>query len=191
MKKQEFWQGNGHYIDSMLNKVNMLAEDTYIYLLHLRQNRAWFSETLKTYFGIHDTYAEDHYAVMRGLIHPDDLWEYEEGIPERIQGINLDRQLCVRMKDAFGEYHLFSFHTDIVTDEENGEQYLLILLHNENVLPRIDALTDLYSQARFTADLDATIQGDRPFAVLMIKLERFNNLNIIYGNEFTLSLIHI
>lgn len=185
MKKQEFWQGNGHYIDTMLNKVNMLAEDTYIYLLHLRQNRAWFSETLKTYFGIHDTYAEDHYAVMRGLIHPDDLWEYEEGIPERIQGINLDRQLCVRMKDAFGEYHLFSFHTDIVTDEKNGEQYLLILLHNENVLPRIDALTDLYSQARFTADLDATIQGDRPFAVLMIKLERFNNLNIIYGNEFT------
>lgn len=185
MKKQEFWQGNGHYIDSMLNKVNMLAEDTYIYLLHLRQNRAWFSETLKTYFGIRDTYAENHYTVMRGLIHPDDLWEYEEGIPERIQGINLDRQLCVRMKDAFGEYHMFSFHTDIVTDEENGEQYLLILLHNENVLPRIDALTDLYSQARFTADLDATIQGDRPFAVLMIKLERFNNLNIIYGNEFT------
>lgn len=163
----------------------MLAEDTYIYLLHLRQNRAWFSETLKTYFGIRDTYAENQYTVMRGLIHPDDLWEYEEGIPERIQGINLDRQLCVRMKDAFGEYHMFSFHTDIVTDEENGEQYLLILLHNENVLPRIDALTDLYSQARFTADLDATIQGDRPFAVLMIKLERFNNLNIIYGNEFT------
>lgn len=77
--------------------------------------------------------AEDHYAVMRNLIHPEDLWEYEEAIPERVQGINLDRQLCVRMRDAFGEYRLFSFHTDIVTDEESGNQYLLILLHNEDV----------------------------------------------------------
>lgn len=185
MKKQGFWQGNERYIDSMINTVNVLAEDTYIYLLHLQQNRAWFSETLKSYFGIHDTYAADHFAVMRGVIHPDDLWEYEEAIPERIRGINLDRQLCVRMKDTFGEYHMFSFHTNIVTDEESGEQYLLVLLHNESVLPKIDALTDLYSQSRFTADLDATIKGNRPFAVLMIKLERFNNLNIIYGNEFT------
>jgi len=185
MKEQVFWQGNERYIDSMINKLNMLAEDTYIYLLHLQQGRAWFSDTFKAYFGVGETFASDHYAVMRGLIHPEDLWEYEEGIPERVQGINLDRQLCVRMKDSFGEYHLFSFHTDIVTDEECGEQYLLILLHNENVLPKIDAFTDLYSQARFTADLDAAIKGEEPFAVLMIKLERFNNLNIIYGNEFT------
>ncbi|MCM1416635.1 MAG: GGDEF domain-containing phosphodiesterase [bacterium] len=185
MREQGFWQGNEHYIDSMVNTLNRLAEDNYIYLLHLQQNRAWFSDTMKEYFGIGDTYADDHYAVMRGLIHPDDLWEYEEAIPERVVGKNLDRELCVRMKDAFGEYRMFSFHTDIVADGESGERYLLILLHNENVLPKIDALTDLYSQARFTADLDATIKGNEPFAVLMIKLERFNNLNIIYGNEFT------
>ncbi len=185
MGEQEFWQSNARYIDAMINTVNTLAEDTYIYLLHIQQERAWFSETFKAHFGLHDTYAADHYAVMRGLIHPEDQWEYEEGIPERMQGINLDRELCVRMKDVFGEYHLFSFHTDLVTDEESGECYLLVLLHNENVLPKIDARTDLYSQARFTADLDATIKGDKPFAVLMIKLERFNNLNIIYGNEFT------
>ncbi|MDE5932619.1 MAG: GGDEF domain-containing phosphodiesterase [Lachnospiraceae bacterium] len=75
---------------------------------------------------------------------------------------------------------MFSFHTDIVADT-----YLLILLRNENVLPRIDALTDLYSQARFTADLETEIERKTPFAVFMIKLERFNNLNIIYGTDFT------
>ncbi|MCI9314142.1 MAG: bifunctional diguanylate cyclase/phosphodiesterase [Lachnospiraceae bacterium] len=84
---------------------------------------------------------------------------------------------------------MFSVHTDIVTDEKNGEAYLLILLRNENVLPRIDALTDLYSQARFRADLEKEIEKKEPFAVLMIKLERFNNLNIIYGNEFTNQLL--
>ena len=185
MSKQQFWNENADYIDSIMNKVNMLAEDTYIYILHLEQNRAWFSETAKDYFGIPDTYISDHYKVMSRLIHPDDLWEYEEEIPKRIQGKDLDRQLCIRIKDTFGEYHLFSIHTDIVTDEQSAESYLLLLLHNENVLPRIDALTDLYSQARFVADLERMIGTKEKFAVLMIKLERFTNLNIIYGTEFT------
>jgi len=185
MREQGFWHENESYIDSVMNTVNMLADDTYIYILHLEQNRAWFSETARAYFGIRDTYVSDHYEIMRGLIHPDDFWEYEEGIPPRTQGRDLDRELCVRMKSACGEYHMFSIHTDIVTDEKNAEAYLLILLHNENVLPRIDALTDLYSQARFTTDLGTAIEKKEAFAVLMIKLERFNNLRIIYGTDFT------
>lgn len=189
MKNQGFWHDNESYIDSVMNKVNRLAEDTYIYILQLRQEKAWFSETMKVYFGLRDTLVTDHYEVMRKLIHPDDLWEYEEGIPERIAGKNLDRELCIRMKGISGEYHMFSFHTDIVTDEDHSEKYLLILLHNENVLPRIDALTDLYSHARFSTDLQMEIEKRQPFAVLMIKLERFNNLNIIYGSDFTNQLL--
>ena len=185
MREQGFWHENESYIDSVMNTVNMLAEDTYIYILHLKQNRAWFSETTRVYFGIQDTYVSDHFKIMHDLIHPDDFWEYEEGIPPRTQGKDLNRELCVRMKAASGEYHMFSIHTDIVTDEKNAESYLLVLLHNENVLPKIDALTDLYSQARFSADLGTVIEKQQPFAVLMIKLERFNNLNIIYGTDFT------
>lgn len=185
MGETEFWQDNASYIDSMMNKWNMLADDTYIYMLHLEQNRAWFSDTAKAYFGIQDTYIPDHYEIMRDLIHPDDLWEYEEELPKRIRGVDLDRELCVRMKGTSGEYHMFSFHTDIVRDKKNGETYLLVLMHNENVLPRIDALTDLYSHARFTADLEIEIEKKEPFSILMIKLERFNNLNIIYGTDFT------
>ncbi|MCM1087898.1 MAG: GGDEF domain-containing phosphodiesterase [Muribaculaceae bacterium] len=189
MKKQEFWHENESYIDSVLNTVNMLVEDTYIYILHLKQERAWFSEATKACFGIQDTCDLNHYEVMRELIHPVDLWEYEEGIPERLQGINLDRELCVRMRDVSGEYHMYSIHTDIVKDEKNAEAYLLILLHNENVFPKIDAMTDLYSQVRFMGDLETVIGKKEPFAVLMVKLERFTNLNIIYGNEFTNQLL--
>lgn len=185
MGEQGFWHENESYINTVMNKVNMLAEDTYIYVLQLEQERAWFSETAKAYFGIKDTYVADHYEVMRELIHPNDLWEYEEGIPQRKQGKKTDWELWVRMKGVSDEYHMFSIHTDIITDEKNGEGYLLVLLRNENVLPRIDALTDLYSQARYAADLEAAIEKRNPFAVLMVKLERFNNLNIIYGNEFT------
>ncbi len=191
MIKQEFWHENESYIDMVMNTLNSLAEDTYIYILNLQQNTVWFSETIKTYFGIQDTYVPvaDHYEIMRSLIHPVDWWEYEEEIPKRIQGKDLDRQLCVRMKGTSGEYNMFSFHTDIVTDEKNAESYLLILMHNESVLPRIDALTDLYSYARFATDLEATIENNEHFAVLMIKLERFTNLNIIYGGDFTNQLL--
>lgn len=189
MSEQGFWHDNESYIDLVMNKVNRLVEDTYIYILHLKQDKAWFSETARAYFGIQDTLVSDHYEVMRNLVHPDDWWEYEEGITERMQGINLDWELCVRIKGVSGEYHMFSIHTDIVADEKNAEKYLLILLHNENVLPRIDALTDLYSKARFVSDLETEIGKKEPFAVLMVKLIRFNNLNIIYGNDFTNQLL--
>lgn len=189
MKAQEFWHENGCGIDSVMNTVNALAEDTYIYILHLGQNRAWFSETARTHFGIRDIYASDHYEIMRNLIHLDDWWEYEAALSERVQGKNLDRELCVRMKDVSGKYHMYSVHTDIVADEKNAGSYLVILLHNENVLPKIDALTDLYSNARFKTDLETEIEKKEPFAVLMIKLERFNNLNIIYGTDFTNQLL--
>lgn len=189
MSEQGFWHDNESYIDLVMNKVNRLVEDTYIYILHLKQDKAWFSETARAYFGIQDTLVSDHYEVMRNLVHPDDWWEFEEGITERMQGINLDWELCVRMKGVSGEYHMFSIHTDIVADEKNAEKYLLILLHNENVLPRIDALTDLYSKARFVSDLETEIGKKEPFAVLMVKLIRFNNLNIIYGNDFTNQLL--
>ncbi len=185
MGERGFWHDNESYMNLVMNKVNRLAEDTYIYVLHLQSSRAWFSETAGKYFGIADTYVPDHYDVMRGLIHPDDFWEYEEGIPERVRGVNLDRELCVRIMDASGAYHMYSIHTDIVTQEESAEGYLLVLLRNENVLPRIDALTDLYSHARFDIDVEAAIEKREPFVVLMIKLERFTNLNIIYGTDFT------
>lgn len=189
MKAQEFWHENERCMDSVMNTVNALAEDTYIFILHLGQNRVWFSETARAHFGIRDTYVSDHYEMMRNLIHPDDWWEYEAALPERVQGKNLDWELCVRMRDVSEEYHMYSIHTDIVTDEKNAESYLIVLLHNENILPKIDALTDLYSKARFTADLETEIKKKESFAVLMIKLERFNNLNIIYGTDFTNQLL--
>ena len=157
MEEQGFWQDNESYMNLVMNKWNMLADDTYIYVVHLEQKRAWFSETTRTYFGIKDAYVPDHYEVMRRLIHPDDFWEY----------------------------HMYSIHTDIVADSQNAQGHLIILLHNENVLPRIDALTDLYSHTRFDADIETAIEKQEPFAVLMIKLERFTNLNIIYGTDFT------
>ncbi|MCM1538120.1 MAG: GGDEF domain-containing phosphodiesterase [bacterium] len=188
MGEQEFLHEKEGYIHSIINQLNRLAEDNYIYILHPTQNRAWFSETTKAYFGIPDTFAPDHYAVMRDLVHPDDWWEYEEHIPQRIKG-NLEWDLCVRIRDVSGEYHMYSFHTDLITDEKNTETYLLVLLHNENVLPKIDALTDLYSHTRFVSNLEGIISRRLPFAVLMIKLERFNNLNIIYGTDFTNQLL--
>lgn len=185
MGEQDFWSGNGSYMDSLMNKLNRLAEDTYVYILNLKRDEVWFSDATKAQFGISETLSSEHYKIMRGLVHKDDWWEYEEGIPQRIRGEKLDWELCVRMWDVSGESHMYSIHTDIVKDGQSGAEYLLILLHNENVLPKIDAFTDLYSQARFTSDIEGAIASGVPFAVLMIKLERFTNLNIIYGSEYT------
>ena len=80
---------------------------------------------------------------------------------------------------------MFSFHMDRYRDPEVGADYILWVLKNENILPDFDALTDLYSKTKYQSDLERVIQEtDGCLAILKIRIEGFNTLNIIYGTAF-------
>ena len=47
---------------------------------------------------------------------------------------------------------MFGFFMSVV--KEDGNEYLLHILVNQNVIPEIDALTDLYGQKKFEKDVE-------------------------------------
>ena len=51
------------------------------------------------------------------------------------------------------QYAMFSFHAGILYDEKDMPEYMVMVIRNENVFRQFDALTDLYSEARYVEDL--------------------------------------
>lgn len=57
---------------------------------------------------------------------------------------------------------MFGFFMSVV--KEDGNEYLLHILVNQNVIPEIDALTDLYGQKKFEKDVEGYIRTGRKVA---------------------------
>jgi len=106
-----------------------------------------------------------------------------------MRGIDLDRELCVRMREKNGNYFMFSFRTEALFDEDDILEYLVVVIKNENVPPEIDAQTDLYSYARYVRDLDTAIASGGSLVILQIQVEGFNTFNLIYGLDYSNELL--
>ena len=69
--------------------------------------------------------------------------------------------------------------------KEDGNEYLLHILVNQNVIPEIDALTDLYGQKKFEKDVEGYIRTGRKVAVLEVEIDHMADINILYGANYT------
>lgn len=54
--------------------------------------------------------------------------------------------------------------------KEDKNEYLVYILVNQNVIPEIDAMTDLYGQKKFEKDVEGYIRTGRKVAVLEIEI---------------------
>ena len=53
------------------------------------------------------------------------------------------------------------------------------------MIPEIDPLTDLYGQVKFEKDIVDYIQQGRKVAVLEIEIDHMNDINILYGTNYS------
>ena len=102
---------------------------------------------------------------------------------KRLRGINLENDLYIRMgKDK--KYVMTRIITDMIL-EQGKNRYFIVLLRNQNVIPEIDPLTDLYGQVKFEKDIVDYIQQGRKVAVLEIEIDHMNDINILYGTNYS------
>lgn len=184
MRKNQFWSVEPVFVSEILDSVNRLSKNSYIFVVNMQNHWTWCAKETREYFEIPEEYIPDVSAVIAESVHPDDQAEYEEGIARRLSGQDLDVEFCIRIRGYTKEYCMFSFHMKRYTDESCGADFIVVVMKNENVLPEIDALTDLYSIARYGNDLQSSIDREDYVAVLEIRIEGFNNFNIIYGVSF-------
>lgn len=177
MEKSQIFQ-------EMISRISKLSQDSYLMVTDMQHNLTFVPESTAEFLGIPSGWCEDGYKiVLEKSVHPYDCPEYTEEMKKRLRGINLENDLYIRMgKDK--KYVMTQIITDMIL-EQGKNRYFIVLLRNQNVIPEIDPLTDLYGQVKFEKDIVDYIQQGRKVAVLEIEIDHMNDINILYGINYS------
>lgn len=184
MEKQEFCMEKSQIFQEMNSRISKLSQDSYLMVTDMQHNLTFVPESTAEFLGIPSGWCEDGYKiVLEKSVHPYDCPEYTEEMKKRLRGINLENDLYIRMgKDK--KYVMTQIITDMIL-EQGKNRYFIVLLRNQNVIPEIDPLTDLYGQVKFEKDIVDYIQQGRKVAVLEIEIDHMNDINILYGTNYS------
>jgi len=184
MEKQEFCMEKSQIFQEMISRISKLSQDSYLMVTDMQHNLTFIPESTAEFLGIPSGWCEDGYKiVLEKSVHPYDCPEYTEEMKKRLRGINLENDLYIRMgKDK--KYVMTQIITDMIL-EQGKNRYFIVLLRNQNVIPEIDPLTDLYGQVKFEKDIVDYIQQGRKVAVLEIEIDHMNDINILYGTNYS------
>ena len=184
MEKQEFCVEKSQIFQEMISRISKLSQDSYLMVTDMQHNLTFVPESTAEFLGIPSGWCEDGYKiVLQKSVHPYDCPEYTEEMKKRLRGINLENDLYIRMgKDK--KYVMTQIITDMIL-EQGKNRYFIVLLRNQNVIPEIDPLTDLYGQVKFEKDIVDYIQQGRKVAVLEIEIDHMNDINILYGTNYS------
>lgn len=177
MEKSQIFQ-------EMISRISKLSQDSYLMVTDMQHNLTFVPESTAEFLGIPSGWCEDGYKIaLEKSVHPYDCPEYTEEMKKRLRGINLENDLYIRMgKDK--KYVMTQIITDMIL-EQGKNRYFIVLLRNQNVIPEIDPLTDLYGQVKFEKDIVDYIQQGRKVAVLEIEIDHMNDINILYGTNYS------
>ena len=177
MEKSQIFQ-------EMISRISKLSKDSYLMVTDMQHNLTFVPESTAEFLGIPSGWCEDGYKiVLEKSVHPYDCPEYTEEMKKRLRGINLENDLYIRMgKDK--KYVMTQIITDMIL-EQGKNRYFIVLLRNQNVIPEIDPLTDLYGQVKFEKDIVDYIQQGRKVAVLEIEIDHINYINILYVTNYS------
>ena len=184
MEKQEFCMEKSQIFQEMISRISKLSQDSYLMVTDMQHNLTFVPESTAEFLGIPSGWCEDGYKiVLEKSVHPYDCPEYTEEMKKRLRGINLENDLYIRMgKDK--KYVMTQIITDMIL-EQGKNRYFIVLLRNQNVIPEIDPLTDLYGQVKFEQDLGDYLPPGRKVAVLEIEIDHMNDINILYGTNYS------
>ena len=184
MEKQEFCMEKSQIFQEMISRISKLSQDSYLMVTDMQHNLTFVPESTAEFLGIPSGWCEDGYKiVLEKSVHPYDCPEYTEEMKKRLRGINLENDLYIRMgKDK--KYVMTQIIPDMIL-EQGKNRYFIVLLRNQNVIPEIDPLTDLYGQVKFEKDIVDYIQQGRKVAVLEIEIDHMNDINILYGTNYS------
>ena len=189
MDGMSFWKKDAGKVSAIVESIDELSDNSFIWVTNLKKHISWCSEKTKELFCLSEQIFPGFEQMLEKKVHPDDLDEYREGIGKRLQGIDLERELLIRMCAQKGDYSLFSFHTKILCDGDDNFEYLITVIKNENVFSEIDSLTDLYSYAKYVKNLEEAIECGGNIAIMEIQIEGFNTFNLIYGHDYSGELL--
>lgn len=183
MEKQEFCMEKSQIFQEMISRISKLSQDSYLMVTDMQHNLTFVPESTAEFLGIPSGWCEDGYKiVLEKSVHPYDCPEYTEEM----------KNVC---GDQSGErsVHPYGKRQKVCDDADyNGydfragqEQIFYCSASESECDSEIDPLTDLYGQVKFEKDIVDYIQQGRKVAVLEIEIDHMNDINILYGTNYS------
>lgn len=185
MTREKFWEEAGKICPEIMNTADDLSKDSCLFFTDLSNDVTWIPDKTAKYFGIRGNMHPDFYHFFLEKVHPYDRSEYLEAMEKKCNGQEVGNELYIRLQPAESDrFYMYGFWAEVLK-QEGKNRYLLIILKNENVIPEIDPLTDLYGRNRFERTIAQYIQEKRRVTILEIEIDHINDINVLYGTNYS------
>ena len=175
-------------LDSLFEAFSIISEESYVFLTDFTTRVSRWSANAVDYFGL-----EDEYMYMderwRPKVHPDDVESYSDSIERIVSGTDNEHHMQYRVLANNGEYVVVTCRGVIIRDENGAPAYFGGAIKNHGLMSYIDTPTGLRSLYGFFDDFNSMVWKRRSAYVIMIGLNKFSNLNDVYGYKFGNSVL--
>jgi diguanylate cyclase (GGDEF)-like protein/PAS domain S-box-containing protein len=195
----ELWEIKNHLaISEERYRLVSEASNDIIWELDIRTNIVYFPERLFGFTDLKYLKSKMHYKELIGIIHPEDLALFKNGVIKHVWGETPNLETEMRMKVNDEGYLWFSVHAKAIYNGKNKPIRLSgcftdITEKKKNLqmieeLAYYDTLTGMRNRAGFMKSItmvhEEAKRYNRRYAIIYFDLDNFKDLNDTFGHTF-------
>lgn len=171
-------------LNGMFDMLDIAADGTYIYVCDMKHDYSRWSKTAVEYFGLPSEYMYSAGKLWAEKIHPDDREVFIKNTEQLFKGTMNSHDMQYRAQKPDGEYDVVTCRGIVLRDEEGKPDYFCGVIRNHSIHGQIDQLTGLRNQYGFFEDVQKVLDARRNVRVVLVGINRFSEINEIYGYSF-------
>lgn len=156
----------------------------YLFLCNRQTNVSRWSQKALRDFDMPGEYIKDAETHWAKNIHPDDREGYWDGVHAVLEGKVDELNLTYRAKTKKGDYVICSCECAMIHGEGDEPDYFAGTIINYGIADDVDNTTHLATKSAFLRRLEELAVEERSKMVMMVMLDSFSSLNILYGFRF-------
>ena len=181
----------GADIDTKVSEViSCIPEGQFIFVEHIESGVSNWNNEAVEYFRLSGNRISNTKELMQEMTHPDDRERLQQEFDEVISKKKESFFLMFQIRNVKGEYIPCTCKGKVVFDE-GGKPYIFtgsITVHKGE--EEYDGVTDLPKLQSFLSHVSRTKKTNKECLLLAMELKRFNNMNALYGYNFSNRILY-
>ncbi len=168
----------------ILDIINDIPDEQFVFVENIEAGVSNWTKEAVEYFGLPDVNLHNTKAVMRALVHPDDLERWDQELADVFSLQKEGFFLTYQIKNAKGDYVPCTGKGTLVQGE-NGMPLVFVgsmTIHKDEEVH--DAITDLPKFQSFLKHVSQTKKKNKECLLIALEIKRFNRINALYGYNF-------
>lgn len=191
LAKQESLKGDIYYEPEEADRTGLASrifdvfdstvKRNYFYLTNLQTNVSRWSKRAVVDFDLPGEYMYQVEDIWIERIHPEDREMFRQSIQDVFSGRVSRHDVVYRVRNAEGSYVICACEGTIIKGNGDEPDYFSGSITNYGIKDAFDGITHLPSKTAFLSRLKDLTIDDRCSCVMLIVIDMFSNINMLYG----------